>query len=180
MNKRDREKWLKRVGALIEELGGTPHGTGYDLSYQIDTRAGRLDLRIDSHLERDSGPGTVFSRFDDHKRAQALGIDCNQYSGKWNHHYFRGWGMDDSLKDLRFHLEGIMPPKGSMPYDLTIDGALLCQQREAVERVALSFDLDEETQALFSGVVDLLDEVSDQARKLHGIDCPYCPNLQDK
>ena len=55
--------------------------------FVLETRVGRLRLHPSVHQEE--GLGTVFGRFDAPEKARQL-VDCNRFSGKWNHHYFDG------------------------------------------------------------------------------------------
>jgi hypothetical protein len=52
-------------------------------------------------------PGTVFTCFDDPAAARQL-VDCNRFSGKWNHHYFDGWDTKTALADLSIQLEKVL------------------------------------------------------------------------
>jgi hypothetical protein len=56
---------------------------------------------------RADGLGTVFTRFDDPKTARQL-VDCNRFSGKWNHHYFDGWTVETAINDLSVWLKKVL------------------------------------------------------------------------
>ncbi|MHC4299603.1 MAG: hypothetical protein ACYS7Y_20175 [Planctomycetota bacterium] len=104
MNKRDRAKFVKGATDLIEKYGGVPGGF-YD--WEMETKYGKLYLRIDNSWSSATvGPGTVFTRFDEPKRA-SQDIPCNEFSGKWNHHYFRHWTVQQALTDLEYQLRKV-------------------------------------------------------------------------
>ena len=54
-------------------------------------------------------------------------------------------------------------------YALRIDGPLLRRQRQCL--LTLRNAAAKDNQGLLEGVISLLDELSDQAHDLHGIDC---------
>jgi len=104
MRKRDQEKFAKQAERLIEKLGGTITGEcGY--IWTLETKHGPLHLNVSVNSGND-GPFTVFTRFDDPKRAHPT-TGCNPYSGKWNHHYLGNWAGDAALLDLERHLEEV-------------------------------------------------------------------------
>jgi hypothetical protein len=106
MRKRDRERWAKKVEALLKSLGA--ESTEHHYPWRLETPAGLLRLIIDPHTGRGvKGPGTVFARFDDPEQARRR-VWCNPHSGKWNHHYFSGWDVEMSLTDLKCQLEKVM------------------------------------------------------------------------
>jgi hypothetical protein len=91
-SKREKTKFVRQIEKHLTSLGGSqgPPEVGlYD--WTIETKYGILRIRIDTDGPRNSGPGMVYARFDDPKRARSAGVDCNQYTGKWNHYYGRGW-----------------------------------------------------------------------------------------
>jgi len=92
-NKRQRERFLRLATELLCGLGAEPDGD----SYLLRTRAGRLVFHPTGH--RGEGLGTVFGRFDEPEAARRL-VDCNPFSGKWNHHYFGGWTVESAIADL--------------------------------------------------------------------------------
>lgn len=57
--------------------------------FEIETAAGKYTfhhgLNVDPDDKRPLNFLDVFGRFEDPARARALGIDCNQFNGKWNH-----------------------------------------------------------------------------------------------
>ncbi len=103
MRKRDRERWAKQATALLVRLGAQWVDHHYLLA--METRAGLLRLIVEQHDGRKpGGPGTVYARFEDPKRATEY-VVCNPFSGKWNHHYFDGWTVEASIDHLRICLE---------------------------------------------------------------------------
>ncbi len=98
-----RQLFLAKAKALLLDLGAEPQGDDFTLQ----TKAGPLRL----HPSDDEGEevGTVFSRFDDPQAARLL-VDCNRFSGKWNHHYFNGWTVDTAIADLSAQLRRVTPP----------------------------------------------------------------------
>jgi hypothetical protein len=105
MKKRNRESFAKKANALIERLGAEPVDEWYP--WRLKTKAGMLSLRVEFNELRNHGPGTVFTRFDSPPDAKCL-TDCNPHSGKWNHHFFDGWTVEDALKHLEFQLRGVL------------------------------------------------------------------------
>lgn len=105
MKKHNREKWAKRANALIESLGAEPVDDHYP--WRLETKAGMLSLRVEANALRNHGPGTVFTRFDSPPDAKYL-IDCNPYSGKWNHHFFDGWTVEEALAALEHSLRHVL------------------------------------------------------------------------
>jgi hypothetical protein len=106
MKQRDRDFWEKQANDLIESLGAKLVDEWYP--WRLETKAGTLILLVQAHKGRKiGGPGTVFTRFDSPPDAREL-VDCNPYSGKWNHHYFDGWTMENSLADLQYWLRKVL------------------------------------------------------------------------
>jgi hypothetical protein len=103
MRKRDRQRFIRRCRELIARLGGV--GTDGLYQWQLSTRYGRLGLSVIKNTT--GGPGTVFTRFDDPKAAHPQ-TGCNPYSGKWNHHYFDNWTVDDALTDVERRLRSVV------------------------------------------------------------------------
>lgn len=99
-NKR-RELFLAQAKKLLFDLGAQQEGDDFILQ----TKAGRLKLHP-SDYEGES-LGTVFARFDDPQAAMRL-VDCNPFSGKWNHHYFDGWTVETAIDDLSAQLSGVL------------------------------------------------------------------------
>ena len=102
MRKKDRERFVKQATQLLLDLGATEE-EGY--SFTLQTKAGLLRLHVTEN--KTSGPGTVFTRFDDPKAARKL-VDCNPHSGKWNHHYFDGT-VESAIENLSFWLKKVLP-----------------------------------------------------------------------
>jgi len=89
---------------------------GDDDRWHLETMAGELTLAVDGR-DQTNGPGTVFTRFLEPKRAIKvvpgatvcpIHSTVNLYSGKWNHHYFHGWTVDGALEDLEYRLRGVI------------------------------------------------------------------------
>jgi hypothetical protein len=91
----------------VESLGGKPRdelrfgifGFSYDLV--LDTKCGPLGITPYEEW--------VACRFYDVERAKAHPISgyFNQYSGKWNHHYFC-WPVEDALADFVRQLNEVL------------------------------------------------------------------------
>jgi hypothetical protein len=104
MRKRDRQLFVRRCHDLIARLGGIRTDGFYQ--WELPTRYGQLGLSVTENTT--SGPGTVFTRFDDPKAAHPH-TNCNPYSGKWNHHYFGDWTVDDALAEFECRLQSVLP-----------------------------------------------------------------------
>lgn len=90
-----------RAAELIRRLGGYEKHSG---DFILHSRAGDLELRIVK------GITGVMSRFADPQAAivftDSIGRPCNQYSGKWNFHYFGNELVPATVdSDLAWHLE---------------------------------------------------------------------------
>lgn len=111
MKKSEQIRFYRDARQLFEDCGAeliAERAAGFDrpecphCEYTISTDCGQL--RISFHgvragrCERNDSLGAVFTRFDDHTAAYQV-VDCNPYSGKWNHHYF-GRSAADALADL--------------------------------------------------------------------------------
>ena len=96
MRKTERQRFVKKVVELLLSLGAEPDG-GETYRFTLQTKAGRLRLHPDE--DQSTGLGTVFTCFDNPQAARQL-VDCNRFSGKWNHHYFDGWDTDTALADF--------------------------------------------------------------------------------
>jgi hypothetical protein len=101
-SKKRRDLFLAKAKELLIDLGADQEGDGYILQ----TKAGRLMLHPDDF--DGEGVGTVFSRFDDPQTARQF-VDCNRFSGKWNHHYFNGWTVETAIADLSAQLRRMLP-----------------------------------------------------------------------
>lgn len=104
--KRDREEFVQKCEALIVKFGGEKQDGLND--WKITTRFGVMGLTVREHKARDTGPGVVFTRFDDPTAAHDS-TACNPHSGKWNHHYFKGWTTKSALEDFARQLKGVLP-----------------------------------------------------------------------
>lgn len=113
MRQRDRDRFVKKANALIDSLGAIRiDGTAY-----LETKAGRLTIRVDDAKYQTNGLGTVFTHFHEPKRAldvvwgaheNPVHSSVNPHSGKWNFHYFSEWTVIDALEDLEYQLRKVM------------------------------------------------------------------------
>jgi hypothetical protein len=99
--KKQRQMFLAKATAMLLDLGAEPG----DFDFTLQTKAGLLKLHPTENQA--DGLGTVFSRFEDPKAAREL-VDCNRYSGKWNHHFFAGWTMEGAIQELAFQLKKVL------------------------------------------------------------------------
>ena len=104
MRRRERERFVRLCRDLIAGLGGVP--TDEPDRWHLETRHGLLTLRVAENTV--SGPGTVFTRFDDPGRASPH-TGCNPHSGKWNMHYFGSWTVAAALADVEGSLRSVLP-----------------------------------------------------------------------
>jgi len=104
MRKQDRERFVKQATQLLLDLGATAE-VGKSYPFTLNTKTGLLRLHVTENTT--SGPGTVFTRFDDPEAARAI-VNCNPHSGKWNHHYFDG-AVEAAIKNLSYWLKKIVP-----------------------------------------------------------------------
>ena len=101
MTKKQRQLFLSKVTALLLSLGAEQS----DDHFTLQTKAGKLTLHPDEN--KTVGPGTVFTRFDDPQAARQF-VDCNPFSGKWNHHYFDGWDVETAVTDFTYWLGKVL------------------------------------------------------------------------
>ena len=102
---KQRQQFLAKVIELLQSVGAVETDSTYRLT--LETKAGRLALHPDPNDTM--GIGTVFTRFDDPQGAVAiLGQSVNQYSGKWNHHYFDGWTVETALADFEIQIRRVL------------------------------------------------------------------------
>lgn len=85
----------KKIIKAITKLGAE-HWPNQEFGkrYSIDTKAGKLDILLDSE-ERASGIHSIFCRFEDPKKAVEVltptnSSNLNKHSGKWNYHFVNG------------------------------------------------------------------------------------------
>lgn len=100
MAKKQRQQFLKKVTQLLLSLGAKQDGSEA-YRFTLQTKVGCLHLHPDEN--QTTGLGTLFTRFDDPQAARQI-VDCNQFSGKWNHHYFDPWDVDTAIADLTYSL----------------------------------------------------------------------------
>jgi hypothetical protein len=104
MRKSERQRFVKKATQLLLDLGAKQDG-GEVYPFTLQTKAGRLLLHPDA--DQLDGLGTVFTCFDDPQAARQL-VDCNRFSGKWNHHYFDGWTVETAIDNLLFWLGKVL------------------------------------------------------------------------
>ncbi len=78
---------LAKFDPAITDCEYMSHGKRFTI---VTPKAGVVDFMLDRDFENKRGqPATIsiFGCFDNEKAARALGFDCNQFSGKWNHHF---------------------------------------------------------------------------------------------
>jgi hypothetical protein len=100
MRKKEHQRFVQKVVALLLSLGAKETDNGL-YRFTLDTKVGILHLTPEENQK--IGIGTLFTRFDDPATARQI-VDCNQYSGKWNFHYFDGWDAETAIADLKFWL----------------------------------------------------------------------------
>jgi hypothetical protein len=104
MRKQDRQRCVGKATTLLLSLGAKQDG-GEVYRFTLETKAGRLRLHPDA--DQREGPGTLYTCFDNPEAARQL-VDCNKFSGKWNHHYFDGWTVDTAIYDLTLQLKKVL------------------------------------------------------------------------
>lgn len=109
--KAERMQFQKQTAELIVELGGTPdpqwNPQNKDESphYVLKTSVGILRLTVSNH-DYPPSLGTLFGQFDDVDRLPSwLGVGSN---GKWNHHLFTNWTLENWLTYLRSALTQLL------------------------------------------------------------------------
>ena len=75
--------------ALMTEIGATLHVSSFGHRWEINTKAGVIEFTCYSDW--------IAGRFADPVAAKKL-VDCNPYSGKWNHHAH--WEIEKSPTGL--------------------------------------------------------------------------------
>jgi hypothetical protein len=104
MTKKERQGFVRKVVELLLSLGAKEN-EGKLYRFSLQTKAGCLNLTPEEN--RTLGLGTLFTRFDDPATARQI-VDCNKYSGKWNHHYFDGWTIETAIADLTYWLKKVI------------------------------------------------------------------------
>lgn len=84
----------ERSYARWETYGSRDNPTQYVL---LDSNVGQVQLTA---VEATGNMLSLFTRFKDIERAKAAGYDCNQFNGKWNHHF--GWGYEGEMMERAF------------------------------------------------------------------------------
>jgi hypothetical protein len=114
LKKSERNRFVKEATALIQRYGGEigeeihRNSVDNDLrsSLTMHTRFGPLDLNVTTNSTE--GPGTVFARFK-YARLAKQGAGASYPSGKWNHHYFGDFTVEQALDDIEDQLKLIQP-----------------------------------------------------------------------
>ncbi len=101
MQSQERLRFVRQANELIESLGAI----GEDDYWFLETKCGRLRLHV--YDNSTTGPGTVFTCFDEPGRAKEH-VECNPHSGKWNHHYFDLWEVDHALVDIEYQIKKVL------------------------------------------------------------------------
>jgi hypothetical protein len=119
-SKRRKPDWVKEVGKLLESVGATRNPGGSYHDYALQSKYGKLEFtarlnhEVVNATRNRCGPGSVFARFEDVKAAVAgLRSEVNPFSGKWNHHYFSGWKIEEALAAFRLELEKVLVEKAT-------------------------------------------------------------------
>jgi hypothetical protein len=100
MTKKERQRFVRKAVELLISLSAKETVNGL-YRFTMQTKAGSLHLTPEENTT--IGLGTLFTRFDDPQAARQL-VDCNKFSGKWNHHYFDGWTVETAIADLTYWL----------------------------------------------------------------------------
>jgi hypothetical protein len=100
MRKKERQRFVRKAIELLLCIGAKQDDSGA-YRYTLQTKAG--DLHLIPEENTTIGLGTLFTRFDDPQAARQY-VDCNMYSGKWNHHYFDGWTVKTAIADITYWL----------------------------------------------------------------------------
>ena len=103
--KKQRNIFLAQAVKLLLDLGAQQDGGETLYRFTLQTKAGRLRLHPDA--DQHEGPGTVYTCFDDVEAARQF-VDCNRFSGKWNHHYFDGWTVETALAEFSARLRLVL------------------------------------------------------------------------
>lgn len=95
-----------KVSAWIESIGGVRNPDDSLHDFTVATKAGSYHCSPDCHCEGD-GYGDLMGRFDSVDLARQF-VDCNPYSGKWNHHFFGDWTMETIMPELKHQFRNIV------------------------------------------------------------------------
>ena len=105
-DQKERQRFVRKAVELLLSLGAKETVNGL-YRFTMQTKAGSLHLTPEANTT--IGLGTLFTRFNDLQAAQQL-VNCNKYSGKWNHHFFDGWTVETAIADLTFWLGKVISP----------------------------------------------------------------------
>jgi hypothetical protein len=95
-------KFNVAVEKLVMKLGGSLAPQPDTYKWQIPTKGGIL--LVDVHEPQKSALFSVFCRFDDVEKANALNISNNRHSGKYNFHCA---DAKELLSDMELHIKAI-------------------------------------------------------------------------
>lgn len=89
---------LSQFNPAISDCDYMSHGKRFTIT---TPKAGVIDMMIDWDDNRRNHAATIsiFAKFGNEKAARALGFDCNQFSGKWNHHFLYSAGLIAAVFD---------------------------------------------------------------------------------
>ena len=104
IRQQERERFVKSAKKLLLDLGAE-QSERLAYEFAVQTKAGILRILVTENTT--TGPGTVFTRFDNPEAAREL-VDCNPHSGKWNHFYFDET-VDQAIGNLTFWLKQVLP-----------------------------------------------------------------------
>lgn len=118
---RNAVKNLIRVAEELEIPPAPPAWEGDTVpTFRADTKAGPYTFRIygpkAGEPRKLSTSVWVAGRFEFPERARELGIDCNPYSGKWNHHFLTRGIIDDAHEEFRWQISRylVQEPKNAI------------------------------------------------------------------
>ena len=104
MRKQERQRFVKKVTQLLLDMGASKTGARFTPSR---CRPGQVVCCSIPMRTSFDGLGTLYTCFDDPQAARQL-VDCNRFSGKWNHHFFDGWTVETALHDLSVQLRRVL------------------------------------------------------------------------
>lgn len=107
---RDRQAFVERVREIIMGAGARDDVDRLIYDYVIPaTRVGPLYVSVHESCNGD-GLGWIACRFLYPQVAAEIvgGERLNPHSGKWNHHYFGPWTLDDAVADFSRSLKAIL------------------------------------------------------------------------
>ena len=106
-----RRRFAKMVHEYLLSIGASydPSSNAFR-AYRLETTLGPLEISEVRAEKRQRFIG-IYAAFEDAKRARQS-VDCNPYSGKWNHLYETdGYTPEDALESFRMDLEPLLEPR---------------------------------------------------------------------